>query len=33
MHWYGVKPWEVERFTAAEWLEMLDQLPKPRKER
>jgi hypothetical protein len=28
MHWYGVKPWELDRFTTAELVEMFEQLPR-----
>lgn len=27
MHFYGVRPWEVDRFTDLELVEMIDQLP------
>lgn len=29
MHFYGVKPWEVDLFTDAELAEMIRQYPQP----
>lgn len=32
MHFYGVKPWDVDRFTDLELAEMINQFPQPPKE-